>query len=296
MLAALDGTRSAEQLVALFPDVAPALLQGLGARNLLLDGGLGLDGDQTDLQTAAGLVGIAGDAGAATSLKNATVAFAGSGPVALSTALCLAKAGIGKLVFDSAELLTASEVAACPTLPVSATGQSRDEALRDALASVTTVDVRALLQLLDADVVIAEQRYTASGLHPPAADAALAAGVPYLTHGQDALVATVGPVVRRGGRPCHRCVEARRQANIAHIDEHAAYLAHRSSHAPVPDAFLAAHTALVAGHLATDVLRALIGPPASDASVLVIDLESGLAQREPVLALPRCEGCAGAPG
>lgn len=252
VLAALDGTATVEQLIDLYPELAPALLEGLASRGLLLDDGGAGDNGRTARQTATALPGATAVADTAARLRSATVAFAGGGQVALSAALFLAQAGVGRLLIDAIE----SEA--------------------------------------NADIVVAEQRFSDSGMYPPAADAALVAGVPYVIHGQDALVATVGPVVQPGGRPCHRCAEARRQANIAHIDEHVAYLAHRETHAPAPDSFLAAHTAVVAGHLANDVLRALLGLAPIDASVLVIDLATGAAQRQPVLALPGCEGCAGA--
>lgn len=291
LLASLDGTRSIEELDSSFPDLVP-VLRGLAARGLVIDGG-GLAG--ASVSAAVAIPEAPPPEVAAQQLRRATVALAGTRAVALTAAIALAKAGVGRIAVDHSRVVTQGDVEASPVLRNRAAGREVVDVLRHALGHATGTSVSQTADIAGADLLIVEQRYAATGLHPPAADAALAAGTPYIVHGQDGLEATVGPLVRRGGSPCHRCAEARRQGNIAHINEHRAYLAHRAAVAPEPTALLAAQTSIVAGCLSLAALRALLGVAPAESDVLVIDLASGGAHHEPLLPLPECDGCAMAP-
>ena len=288
LLASLDGTRSAKELESSFPNVVP-VLRGLASRGLVIDGG---DGGSAPMPAATAIVDAPPPEETALRLSGATVALAGTGAVALTAAVSLAKAGVGRITVDDSRVVTPDDVDASPVLHPDAAGRTVREALGNATLGVARTVVAQTSDVVAPDLVIVEQLYTKTGLHPPAADAALAVGAPYIVHGQDALQATVGPLVQRGGRPCHRCAETRRHGNVAHIDEHLAYLAHRAGVAPGPTALLAAQTSIVAGYLSLAVLRALLtATPTKDATVLVIDLASGAARREPLLQVPLCDGC-----
>ena len=287
LLASLDGTRSIGELASSFPHLVP-VIRGLAARGLVIDGGA----PGRSVPAAVAIPDAPPPEEAAQQLRRATVALAGTGAVALTAAVALAKAGVGRVTVDHSRAVTHDDVEASPVLCSRAAGRDVADALRHALAGAAATAVSQTSDIGAADLVIVEQRYAATGLHPPAADAALAVGTPYIVHGQDALEATVGPLVRRGGSPCHRCAEARRQGNVAHIDEHRAYLAHRAAFAPQPTALLAAQTSIIAGCLSLAALRALLGAAPAESDVLAIDLASGAARREPLLPLPGCEGCA----
>ena len=293
LLALLDGTRSGDELSTLFPQFLP-VLQGLTARGLLLDAGDAVDGP--GIATATAVPEAPPPEETARRLRESTVSLAGAGPVSLSVAVLLAKAGLGSLTVERSHRLTSREVAANPMLRGDAIGRDASDVTRECVAGVAPIAVTGTSDALDADLVVVEQRYQQSGMHPPAADAALAAGVRYVVHGQDALEATIGPVVQRGGRPCHRCAETRRQGNVAHIDEHMAYLGHRSVSAPEPAALLAAHTSVIAGVLTNLALRTLLaGVSPGEPSVTVINLSAGTMRPEPLLPIPSCAGCATAP-
>lgn len=289
LLAALDGTRSIEELDSSFPDLVQ-VLHGLASRGLVIDAG---EASTAGVSAAMAIAAAPPPHQTALRFRTATVSLAGTGAVALTAAVSLAKAGIGRLTVTDPRIVSERDVDVSPVLQRRAIGYDVCDVLRDAVAPVSDAVVTEARDVGSADLVIVEQRYAATGLHPPAADAALNAGVPYIVHGQDALQATVGPFVQRGGSPCHRCAETRRQGNLAHIDEHRAYLAQRAAAAPEPTALLAAHTSIVAGYLSLTVLRALLGTTrAEEPGVLVIDLAGGATRREPVLPLPSCDGCA----
>ena len=148
-----------------------------------------------------------------------------------------------------------------------------------------------------AHLAVIESRYRTAGDTFDEAEVCLASGIPYMTHGQDALEAVVGPLVKPGGSPCHRCAESRRLAHEDHLHEHLAYRDHRARHAPRPDAFLAAHSAFLAGLVATEALHFLAGgTPAVLDGALVVDLLTMAVRREEVLPVPGCTGCGGHTG
>lgn len=300
LVGALDGTRTAAEVEGLFPGLGLRVLGALAAKGLVTEGGAGSAGSGPALASWA--LGVP-PAEAATRLARATVAVAGCGPVGGTAAVHLAKAGVGRLVVADDRIVAGIDVATSPALGPEVEGRLRAEAVRRACSEASATAVEVVNMALDsgalasADLaVIAAGPQAADGALPEA-DACLSLGVPYLLHAQDGLEAVVGPLVEAGGGPCHRCSEVRRLSHVVHLPEDVAYRSHRARWAPEPDAFLAAHTAVVAGLVATEALRSLLGArPVTRGGVLVLDLAALDLEREPLLAVPGCRGCDGAGG
>ena len=269
------------------------VLRGLAARGLLTDAAPVAGGATSSQLTAVALPGAPPPAEAAPTLAHAAVAVAGCGPVGGHVAVLLAKAGVGHLVLADGRPVGSREVGVSPVLPADAEGRSRVEAVsaqtRPTGAATDAVD--RLHDLPANDVVVVECGYDGAG--EAVADACMAAGTPYLGHTQDALRAEIGPLVGPGGEPCHRCALTRRLSHLPHPDEHDAYRRARAAGVAGPDAFLAAHSAIVAGLVAVEVLRTLLGArPLSRGALLTLDLATMELGREPLLPVPGCPGCA----
>lgn len=297
LLADLDGTTTCEELLSRFPEVAPAVLSGLAAKGLLVDAAPLPDGRAAAPQAAAlALPGAPSPAEAATRLGAATVAVAGCGPVGGTVAVLLSKAGVGSVVVaDGLQVTDDPTVAVSPVLCPPHAGGSRADAVAELCRQTGVEAVTTDRLAVDAplDLAVIEVGYDEAG--SVAADQCLAAGLPYLVHTTDALDAGVGPLVQPGGHPCHRCLLARRLGHVAHVEEHAAYRRHRAAISPGPDAFLAAHTSLLAGLVTTEALRALLGAePRSRDALVVFDLGEPAVRRELLLPVPGCSGCAAA--
>jgi bacteriocin biosynthesis cyclodehydratase domain-containing protein len=300
-LDAFDGRHSVEELEGRFGAVVTELLEALVPKGLIVDGtAFDEDGRSAHGLAALALGGGAGPEEAAHRLAFATVVVAGCGPVGGAAALQLAKAGIGRLRLADRAPTSGPDVAVSPVLHADAKGRRRDEAIADLcqLSTDTAVEVTekplSTADLDGADLVVLETAYS-DGDRPPAdsdASTCLEAGVAHVLHGQDALEAEIGPVLRPGGVPCHRCMDIRRLGHVGRLDEQLAYRRRRAQVAPGPDAFLAAHTSVLAGLLATTALRALMGPdPVVDRRVFVLDLATMTISTEQVLPIPECPTC-----
>jgi len=301
-LAALDGASTADELCERFPNVAPPVLAGLAAKGLLDDAAPVPDGPAGAPQSCAlALPGAPSPAGTAARLTATTVAVFGCGPTGGAVAVLLAKAGVGRLMLTD-DGCTDDDVAVSPVLQPTDDGLPRAGAVAGQCRDLTSahvevhVDVDVVADSLPhdpPDLAVVELGY--DGTPTTVADRLLGAGVPYLVHSQDALEAAVGPLVEPGGEPCHRCLAARRLGHVSHLDEHLAYLDHRATARPRPDAFLAAQVSVVAGLVATEALRALLeADPRTRGAVLTVDLGGPVLRREVLLPLPGCPSCAAA--
>ena len=298
LLDALDGQHDIEDLRQRFPDLVPDVLVALQSRGLIIDAA-SLDGCTVD-DAAIGAAMLEQLPVARERLGSARVLVAGCGPVAGAAIGLSIRAGVRSVRLVDDAVVTAHDVSASPLLLGNSIGRVRADAVDELCraAGATSVEPGAaddVDALCDVDLVIAEATYAADGVRAAAADGALAVGVPYVVHAQDGLTAMVSPVVQPGGLPCHRCMETRRLSHVRHLPEHLAYLQHRAAERPAPDAFLAAHTAVVAGVLAMRVVHALLaGAESAEADVSWIDCGRGTVRREPVNPVPGCPGCDGA--
>ncbi|MGH9076378.1 MAG: TOMM precursor leader peptide-binding protein [Acidimicrobiales bacterium] len=296
-LDALDGTATTAELETRFPEMAPDLLDALCQAALLTDGE-GSDHDERQVATAL----VVSPAEVADRLRPATVAVVGCGPVGGAAAVLLARAGVGHLLLLDTDV---RRPAIRPARPVGLwpaeelVGLCRDAGSAAALSRgpAATHAPTSTSAWSGADLAVVALGYEHRDAGPGPADLCLARGQPYLVHSQDALDAVVGPLVRPGGVPCHRCVEQRLESHRDHPKEHLAYRRQRAGVAPGLDAFLGAHVAVVAGLVATEALRGLLVEPGPTAGgVLVVDLDRLSVVREPVLAVPGCRACAAAAG
>ncbi|HYX45142.1 MAG TPA: TOMM precursor leader peptide-binding protein [Acidimicrobiales bacterium] len=294
-LTALDGTSTAEELEARFPEFAPAVLGALSAKGLLVDAGSADRSSPGPKLAALALPGAPSPAVAVTRLASATVVVVGCAAVGGAVAVLLAKAGAGRLVLADGDAVAERDVAVSPVLQPSDAGRGRAEAVarqcRDAGATVEFADPPA--DAIRPDLAVVQLAYGTAG---NAADQFLAGRIPYLVHSQDALEAGVGPLVWAPGDPCHRCLATRRLGHVAHGDEYLAYVEHRAATSPTPDAFLAAQVAVVAGLVAAEALRALLdADPLSRGAFLALDLARPTVVREVLLPVPGCPGCSTSP-
>lgn len=298
LLEALDGRTELGDLRRTFPDLVPDVLEALAAKGMLTDGSSLSEGTAALTDTALALGTISSAAEAAEILDPAVVAVVGCGPIGSTIAPLLSKAGVGRLLLCDSDETSPAEVSVSPCLSTTHCGQLRADATRTTcLASADTwIETAGRpregdLDAANVDLAVVEIGYEHNDHPSPDADALLRSGIPFIVYTQDALEAVVGPLVMPGCAPCHRCARARLFSNREDLGEHRAYRAHRGRVARNPDAFLAAHCSIVAGTVATEVLRALTRTqPLDDA--LVIDLRGMTTTREKVLPVPGCPGCA----
>jgi bacteriocin biosynthesis cyclodehydratase domain-containing protein len=322
LLDALDGTKTVDELAGSFPELVPALLEGLSRRGVLVDAAPPDEEDTSPYSlTAAAVADALSPAEIRQRLGAATVVFVGCAPVLAEAALHLAKARVNRLVLIDGGLVTAHDVTVSPGLDARAEGRPRVDVVRalcgrDSREGVEIAtldggdggvagsdgsfaprgDVAFEDAMASANLVVIEARPQGEAWAPKEADLALSKGIPYLLFSQDALEAFVGPAVSLGGEPCHRCADMRRQGHVDNLDEFLAYRRHRAETSPLPDAFLSAHTSFLGGLLATEALRAVLGIPGlAQSGVVVVDLAEMKLEREEVLPVPGCEGCESAP-
>lgn len=300
LLAALDGTASRAELESRFPELASKVLAGLAANRLLTDAAPVPDTSVRTPQLTSLAIAEAGPPAEVSSrLAAATVAVAGCGAVGGNVATLLAKAGVGRLILGDERLVREPDVAVSAVLQASHEGRSRAEAVANlctqtGMTAVETVASSAA-SVSSSEVVLAVIELGYDGEGAAAADVCLASRVPYLLHSQDALEASIGPLVTSDGDPCHHCLEARRLSHVTHLEEHEAYRQHRATTSPGPDAYLAAHSAILAGLVATEALRGLLDAgPLTHGALLVLSLGALTCQRELLHSVPLCAGCGGA--
>jgi len=302
LLAALDGRSTLDDLGRRFGDLVPSVLDALFAKGLLTEADEDSERATASAATAAATVtpGLS-PAEVGTRLGAATVAVSGCGPVGAAVALLLTRAGVGGLIMADDGIVSDRDVVMSPVLPSHRVGDrlamASAELCRRAGARSVEVQGRPLSADLipRLDVAVIEAGFDETPTTE--ADRCLAAGLPYLVHAQDGLEAVVGPLVSRGGQPCHRCLEIRRLSHLDRLGEHLAYRDQRAATAPRSDAFLAAHCSIVAGVVATEALRALLAPDAPfRAAAMVIDLPRLGFSREEILPVPGCPGCHTAAG
>lgn len=294
LLACLDGNTSLDELESKFGSWAADVVAGLAGRGLVSQAGAGGGPGLVAAKLSAVALAGAGPIGeVAARIAGSTVAVAGCGPVTATAALLLAKAGLGRLLLADPGEACSTSLVVSPFATTPDEARSVDalaDACRQAGSAAGPIDQPLGEEVLaEVDLVIVEHGY---GSRDELAEVCLRSRVPYLVFAQDALEASIGPLVVPGGRPCHRCATSRQLSHKEHLDEHLAYRRHRAAAAPGPDSFLAAHVAVLGGLVATECLRALTGmQPVTDGGVLVVSLGETLLEREELLPIPGCSGC-----
>ena len=293
LLAALDGSRTRAELVDAFPDMGPRLLEALEQRALLIDAGS--PGGSAGLKTAAA-VDVRSAAQVAQRLSCAVVLIVGLGPVGATTAILLARAGVGTLLLSDVGIASPSDVALTAELAPESIGQPRDAAIgcrcrkHGVLArSVAPAQVPGAFASASLSIVAGDNLHMSANL--PMADRVHAVGGSYLVHSQDGHEALVGPLVSSNRQPCHRCLRERRRSHVGQSSVHQAMPA-AAVDGNEPDSYLAAHVAVVAGLVAAEAVRFLAGaPPVTEGAVLISAFDRLEVWREPLLANPWCPIC-----
>ncbi len=304
-LAALDGLSTLDELRLRFPELraeaVDGLVSSLAAKGLVGEGpGRPDNASAAPQRAAAALAPGAAAAGIAAVLSRSVVTILGCGPVGCTSAVLLAKAGVGHLVLVDPDPMTSAAVGMSCVLSPAGGNETGAQAAWRALARAETATTVSIVDGPEdavgwSDLAVVELGcgLAGAGIVGTWADACLVAGIPYLVYGQDGLQTVVGPLVGSGGAPCHHCLETRALSHIDHFEQHLAYRRHRDTHAPRADVFLAAHASTVAGLVATHALRGLLDDETelADGS-LVLDLATSAMHREEVLAVPGCPDCA----
>lgn len=298
LLEALDGHTQLDDLRRRFPELVPDVLEALAVKGMLTDGTAApSDSESPSADAALALSTDLSPGEIADIVASAVVAVVGCGPVGSTAANLLAKAGVGRLLLCDSDEVRAADVSLSPPLSAAQHGQPRAEATRTTCIGSATASVETTrrpsehaLKAAGVDLAVLEIGYEHNCPGPSEADALRHAGIPFLMHTQDALEAVVGPLVRPGRTPCHRCALIRFFSNREDLDEHLAYRAHRARVARKPDAFLGAHCSIVAGIVAVEALCALV-PTQSCGNVRVIGLRDITVTQETVLPVPDCASC-----
>jgi bacteriocin biosynthesis cyclodehydratase domain-containing protein len=288
ILESLDGTVTAAELDARFPDLARRVLGALDSKGLLLDGAVSRS------PLGVGLGSTFGCPVRGRPLDTLLATVVGCGPIGATVAILLARAGIGRLLLVDSATQTERDACMSPLVMSTEPGGPRSRAVLATCEGMGRARDQWILelsadQLTGSDVVVIEMGYDTSSID--AANACLAGGRPYVTVSQDALnglVASFAP----GGHPCHHCLQARCLSHRSDGDFYGIYHEHRSRTHPEPDTYVPSHAAIVAGVAATAALRNVVGPTAhGPAPVAVIDLDSCEIRREVLLPVPGCRHC-----
>lgn len=139
-------------------------------------------------------------------------------------------------------------------------------------------------------VVVALDEPSTTVLHA-ANDAALVAGIPWMSVYLDGSEGIVGPSFIPGESPCYFEFEAQTEAGIYFVD-HALELKHARSAGGTDTALPACYLDIVAGYAVASCLRHLLGGIAFTTGRAVrLDLERMEIDTQNVLRIPRCPAC-----
>lgn len=293
LLGALDGRNTRAELDLAYPGLARLVLPTLARKGLLVEaGGWPSGGKVRGLAATLGLSpAISGQ-----QLARATVLISGCGPVGGTVAMQLAKAGVGRLILADATTLSPSDVASSPILAPRTEGMLRVQATLEKCTSLTSIsDIQIAKVPLSpsivkgCDIVVLAGPPQVEGLLSEG-DLCLEQGVPYLQYEHDEASAIIGPLVRRGGRPCHRCVEARRRSHVVRPELDSSQRNHVSTLMD-SSVLLSAYVSLIAGLIAAHILTHLTKPEFARAGDIdVIDLQRLKVVRKRVTHVSDC-GC-----
>lgn len=299
LLGSLDGETTLEELEKEFSsELVASVLAGLSERGLLSDGaGLGEPVERWPQLTALSLSLGRTATAMRDRLAQSTVALVGCGPVGCTLGHLLSKAGVGRLRFADDAVAAPSSTHLYPLLSIPTAGVPLRELasqlcsrLGDSVCENASLPL-PVSWLETTDLALVEVGYDDGSSLAASADQCLEAGAPYLPYSQDGFQAIVGPVVT-GGSPCHWCYELRRQSHLGRLEEHLAYRRQRAAKAPRMDVFLAAHSSMIAGFLATEATRILIGEePMTAGRVVVADFDRMALSSEELFPMPGCAKC-----
>jgi molybdopterin/thiamine biosynthesis adenylyltransferase len=317
LIAALDGTRSAEQVAALVAEGDPqatgsAVLDSIRELSLL---GLVEDAADDDvlppcdraryerqLRYFGELVGPgASRAEPQSTLGAARVVLLGVGGLGSWAAYALASTGIGRLdIFDgddveisnlNRQILFAEADLGRPKATVAAEALARFNPRMEITAVPQRLsgpeDVGAAVD--GADFVVDAADWPAGSLERWVSAACFERGIPFITMSNLPPLARLGPLFVPGQTGCYLCLEAHHRAGHPLYDE----LAAGQSLVPSPAATFGPLCGLIGGHVAMETVHFLTGlvTPTTLGKALMLDCRTMAITEQPVPQRPGCPVC-----
>ena len=307
LLAALDGTRSVEELASEFGrERVAGTVEQLGSLGLLDDAAD--DARVTERERARYdrqlryFSDVAGDAERPSEyqrrLREARVLMLGVGGLGSWASYALACCGVGELVLLDHDRVEESNFNRQIVFRERDVGRLKAEAAAEALAEFDSSCrlepvVRRLESAADARDAVEGVDFVVSSADWPAHDierwvnaACFAAGIPFISMSHSPPVARIGPLYVPGTTGCFECQEATYRERFQLYDE----LVDQRRGRPSQAATLGPVCAFVGGQVALETLHAVTGlcPPASLGTAIVYDLRTMSVARERV---PRVAGC-----
>ena len=307
LLAALDGTRSVEELAGEFGrERVAGTVEQLGSLGLLDDAAD--DARVTERERARYdrqlryFSDVAGDAERPSEyqrrLREARVLMLGVGGLGSWASYALACCGVGELVLLDHDRVEESNFNRQILFRERDVGRLKAEAAAEALAEFDSSCrlepvARRLESAADARDAVEGVDFVVSSADWPAHDierwvnaACFAAGIPFISMSHSPPVARIGPLYVPGTTGCFECQEATYRERFRLYDE----LVDQRRGRPSQAATLGPVCAFVGGQVALETLHAVTGlcPPASLGTAIVYDLRTMSVAREQV---PRVAGC-----
>jgi bacteriocin biosynthesis cyclodehydratase domain-containing protein len=310
LLAALDGTRTADELEGEFGGERVRSALGDLAEAALLDDAADderippRDRERYDRQLRYFSDVASGSTPASEyqrRIREARVALLGVGGLGSWAAYALACCGVGELVLVDGDTVEPSNFNRQILYRERDIGRLKTEAAAEALAEfdsacrLTSVPrrlegVEAIGEVIDgADFVVNAADWPAHDIERWTNRACVAARLPFITMSHSPPVARVGPLYVPGTTGCYACQESAYRESHPLYDELVEQ--HRGRPSPAPT--LGPVCAFVGGQVALEVLHQVTGlcPPATLGAAHIYDLRTMRVSREPVPRLPDCEVC-----
>ena len=148
-------------------------------------------------------------------------------------------------------------------------------------------------KLTDFDVIIACAESPAFSFFNSVNSACLASGTRWLRVLMSATSAQLGPTIVPHQTACHTCLDLRSRAHQRDLDGYLAYRAHLESVGPTDEGSIAPFRSAVAGQVALEITRLLVGfaPPVTPGRFYELSVASPVAIAHDVLRVPGCPSC-----
>jgi bacteriocin biosynthesis cyclodehydratase domain-containing protein len=313
LLAALDGTRTADSLESEFGhQLVRAALADLAEAALLEDAA---DDDRTPARERERydrqlryFSDLADPPTPASEyhrrIRTARVVLLGVGGLGSWAAYALACCGVGELVLVDGDVVEESNFNRQILYRERDVGRPKTEAAVEALAefdsacALTPVPrrldgVEPIREVIDgADFVVNAADWPAHDIERWTNAACVDACIPFITMSHSPPVARVGPLYVPGTTGCYACQESAYRESHPLYDE----LVEQRRGRPSPAPTLGPVCAFIGGQVALETLHQITGlcPPATLGAALIYDLRTTQLTREQVPRLPGCEVCGSA--
>jgi bacteriocin biosynthesis cyclodehydratase domain-containing protein len=309
LLAAIDGSRTVEQLRAEFgAEAVDDVISQLGQLGVIEDAA---DDEQLtagELERFDRQLRYFSDIGGEVSpsqcqerLREAKIAVLGVGGLGCWSALALACTGVGEMWLIDGDEVEISNLNRQIIYSEADLGKPKVECAAERLRAFNsrmrvTSEVRRLENQTDiaefiagSDVVIDAADWPAHDIERWCNAACFEAGIPYITMSHFPPIARVGPLYVPGKTGCYACQEAEYRRGYPLFDE----VVEQRRAKPSPAATLGPACGLIGGHVALDVLHLLTGlaEPSTQGVAHIYDLRTMEVKREPVVPEPGCPVC-----